>query len=151
MIDNAKNKTLSQANLSVPNVADVVQGWLSTLTASKVGKTIVDGDVVETFTTIRFHGMIQPLSGIDLEIKPEGERHWEWVKIYTDYDNFYVDDAITIQGANYRIKHKMPYEKYGYGFYRYDCVKDYEEVKPDNSGKDDDNEDLNEVVDNGEY
>ena len=150
MIENASKRTLSQANLSVPNVADVVQGWLSPLTALIVGKTIDDGDVVETYTEVNINGMIQPLSGIDLEIKPEGERHWEWVKIYTDYDNFYVDDAIIIQGANYRIKHKMPYEKYSYGFYRYDCVKDYEEVKPDNSN-DDNSEDLSEMVGNGEY
>jgi len=118
--------------MNVPNVADVVQGWLSTLTATKVGKLMDDGDVVETYSVIRFHGMIQPLSGIDLEIKPEGERHWEWVKIYTDYDNFCVDDCITIQGKKYRIKHKMPYEKYGYGFYRYDCINDYEEPKEEN-------------------
>lgn len=150
MINNAKNKTLSQANLSVPNVADVVQGWLSTLTASKVGKTIVDGDVVETFTEVRFHGMIQPLSGIDLEIKPEGERHWEWLKIYTDYDNFYVDDCIRIQGFNYRIKKKMPYEKYSYGFYRYDCVKDYEDIpEPKPEPTPEPNNDSE--VDDGEY
>ena len=116
MINNAKNKLLSQQNLSIPNVADVVRGWLSSLTASRVSKTIEDGDVIETYSIIRFSGMIQPLSGIELEIKPEGERHWEWVKIFTDYANFYVDDCITIQGFNYRIRHKMPYEKYGYGF-----------------------------------
>ena len=125
MINNAKNKLLSQQNLSVPNVADVVKGWLSTLTASKVNKTIEDGDVIETFSIIRFSGMIQPLSGIELEIKPEGERHWEWVKIYTDYANFEVDDCINIQGNDYRIKQKRPYEKYGYGFFRYECVKDF--------------------------
>ena len=78
MINNAKNKLLSQQNLSVPNVSDVVKGWLSTLTASKVTQTIEDGDVIETYSIIRFSGMIQPLSGIELEIKPEGERHWEW-------------------------------------------------------------------------
>ena len=142
MINNAKNKLLSQQNLSVPNVADVVQGWLSSLTASRVSKTIEDGDVIETYSIIRFSGMIQPLSGIELEIKPEGERHWEWVKIYTDYSNFYVDDCITIQGFNYRIRHKMPYEKYGYGFYKYECVKDYEDVpepEPDDNKETDEN------------
>ena len=128
MIKNANSKLLSSVNLSVPNVADVVQGWLSTLTASKISKSIEDGDVIETYTIIRFSGMIQPLSGIELEIKPEGERHWEWTKIYTDYANFEVDDCITIQGFNYRIRHKMPYEKYGYGFYKYECVKDYEDI-----------------------
>ena len=124
-IINAKDKLLSSVNLGVPNVADVVQGWLSSLTASKVTQTIEDGDVIETYTLIRFSGMIQPLKGIELEIKPEGERHWEWIKIYTDYANFEVDDCINIQGNDYRIKQKRPYEKYGYGFFRYECVKDF--------------------------
>lgn len=129
MINNASNKTLSQVNLGVPNVADVVQGWLKTLTASRVTQSIVDGDAVETYTVTRFAGMIQPLSGMELAIKAEGERHWEWVKIYTDYANFEVDDCIEIDGHDYRIIHKMPYEKYAYGFFKYECVKDFDKEK----------------------
>lgn len=144
VIRNASNNRLTIDNIGVPNVADVVQGWLRTLTASKVTQSIVDGDAVETYTIIRFAGMIQPLSGIELEIKSEGERHWEWVKIYTDYANFNVDDRITIQEEQYRIRHKMPYEKYGYGFYKYECVKDYVDPKEEDDNQDSNNEEVEE-------
>ena len=154
IINNANTRLISSVNIGVPNVADVVKGWLSTLTASKVSRYIDDGDVVESYSLIKFSGMIQPLSGIELEIKSEGERHWEWVKIYTDYANFEVDDCITIQGKEYRIRHKMTYEKYGYGFYKYECVKDFEneptpEAEPEPTPDSDDDDTDNKTDDTG--
>lgn len=112
-------------NISVPNVADVLVGWMTTITAGKVAKTIVDGEVQEVTTTFSFTGMIQPYSTKDLELVAEGERAWEWVKVYTQYTDLNVDDKIQIDGKSYRIMNKTFYEQFGYGFYRYDMVNDY--------------------------
>jgi hypothetical protein len=117
-------------NIAVPNVADVLEGWMTTVTAGRVTKTIVDGEVVETTSNFTFQGMIQPFSAIDLQILSEGERHWEWVKVYTQYTNLNVDDKIAINGKVYRIMNKTFYEQFGYGFYRYDMVNDYTEEVP---------------------
>lgn len=112
-------------NIAVPNVADVLEGWMSTVTAGKVTKTIDDGEVKETVEFFNFQGMVQPYSPIDLQVLAEGERHWEWVKVYTQYTNLKVDDQLVINGKTYRIMHKTFYEQFGYGFYRYDMVNDY--------------------------
>lgn len=118
-------------NIAVPNVADVLEGWMTNVTAGIVTKAIVDGEVQETTSLFSFQGMIQPYSPQDIDLLAEGERHWEWVKVYTQYTNLKVDDKIVINGRYYRIMHKTFYEKFGYGFYRYDMVNDYTESSND--------------------
>lgn len=127
MIFDGASKPLSYDNIGIPNVADVVQGWLKPLVAQFVKKSIVDGDVVEEMTPIGFNGMIQPLSGYELSILPEGERDWEWVKIFTDYADFNNDDRFFLVDKWYRIMKKRPFERYAYGYYRYDAILDYED------------------------
>ena len=117
--------TLGMRNIAVPNVADVLDGWMSQVVAGRVAKAIVDGEVTETITEFSFTGMVQPFSEIELNILAEGERHWQWVKVYTQYTDLKVDDVIVIAGTRYRIMAKMPYEQFGYGFYRYNLVNDY--------------------------
>lgn len=126
MIIPASTKGLN--NIAVPNVADVLEGWMTNVTAEKVTKTIVDGEVQETGVIFNFQGMIQPYATKDIELLAEGERHWEWVKVYTQYTNLKVDDKLIINQKTYRIMHKTFYEKFGYGFYRYDMVNDYTEA-----------------------
>ena len=125
IIIDGSTKTLNQRNIKVPNVADVVDVWLTELNAQLVVKEIVDGDVVETMTPVTFKGMIQPLSGYELSILREGERDWEWVKIYTDYANFNCDDRLYLVDTHYRIMKKRPFERYSYGYDRYDAVLDF--------------------------
>ena len=125
MIISASSRGIN--NIAVPNVADVLEGWLSTITAGKITKSIVDGEVEESVVNFSFTGMVQPYSTKDIELLAEGERHWEWVKVYTQYTDLRVDDQIIIKDTTYRIMHKTFYEKFGYGFYRYDMVNDYTE------------------------
>ena len=123
MIISASSRGIN--NIAVPNVADVLEGWMTNIVAGKVTKSIIDGEVQEVTTTFNFTGMIQPYSTKDLELLAEGERAWEWVKVYTQYTNLKVDDKIQIDEKFYRIMHKTFYEKFGYGFYRYDMINDY--------------------------
>lgn len=131
-IFNAGLTKLSYDNIGIPNVADIVHGWIKPLSVTLITKTISDGDVIETGTPLNINGMVQPLSGYELTLLREGERDWEWVKIYTDYANFNNDDKLFIVDTYYRVMKKRPFERYGYGYYRYDAVLDYIDGVPPN-------------------
>lgn len=117
--------TLGIQNIAVPHVADVLEGWMTTINGGKITKSIVDGEVTEVVRNFSFTGMVQPYSEIELQVIAEGERHWQWTKVYTQYTDLEVDDVIIIYSTQYRIMSKMPYEQFGYGFYRYNLVNDY--------------------------
>ena len=113
-------------NPNVPNVADVVGGWLTDLDAEYVTKTIIDGDVEEKTTPISMRGMVQVLKPTEVALKPEGERSWDWCAIYTDYAKFDNDDRIKIGGVYFRIMGKRFWQDLDYGFYAYEAIRDYQ-------------------------
>jgi hypothetical protein len=111
--------------IGIPNVADVVRGWLSTMKAEKVTSVIVNGDVEEITTPVTFKGMIQVQSPYKLSLHQEGERSWNWCDVYCDYADFNLDDIFIYNNKNYRVMKKDNWEEYGYGYYKYECVRDY--------------------------
>jgi len=111
---------------NVPNVADVVEGWLSYMKAKKIAKQVINGDVEETEVPVNFQGMIQVLSPYELSIKPEGERSWNWINMFCDYANFKVDDKFIYNDTTYRVMKKHFWQDLGYGYYQYECIRDYE-------------------------
>lgn len=113
-------------NSNIPNVADIVDGWLCDMTAQITTTVITDGDAIESFSTAYFRGMIQVLNPTEIELKPEGERDWNWCKIYCDYANFECDDRIIIDSVYYRIMKKDFWQDLGYGYYAYDAIRDYQ-------------------------
>ena len=54
--------------IGIPNVADVVRGWLSTMKAERITSVIVNGDVEEISTPVTFKGMIQVQSPYQLSL-----------------------------------------------------------------------------------
>ena len=111
--------------MSRPNVADVLDGWLQTLHAKKMTQTIVNGDIEETETPVTFRGMEQVQSPYQLSLHAEGERSWNWVDIYCDYADFELDDIIILADKEYRVMKKDNWQEFGYGYYKYECVRDY--------------------------
>lgn len=110
-----------------PDVSDVVQGWMEELDAIKITSTIVDGDVEETEVPVSFEGMVQVQSPYQLSLHQEGERSWNWTDIYCDYADFELDDIFILNGKKYRVMKKDNWEEFGYGYYKYECVRDYHE------------------------
>lgn len=110
-----------------PDVSDVVQGWMEELDAIKITSTIVNGDVEETEVPVSFEGMVQVQSPYQLSLHQEGERSWNWTDIYCDYADFELDDIFILNGKKYRVMKKDNWEEFGYGYYKYECVRDYHE------------------------
>lgn len=113
--------------ISVPNVADVVQGWLSPMSAKRITTSIINGDAEEVETPVTFKGMIQVQNGYQLSLHQEGERNWNWCDVFCDYADFNLDDVFVYGNKRYRIMKKDNWEEYGYGYYKYECVRDYDE------------------------
>jgi hypothetical protein len=112
-------------NLSnAPFVRDVLTGWFQKLTLAKVVKELVDYEVKEVIKPLVSSGMVQPLSGRRLEMKPEGERSWDWQLVHATPDLVLsTDDVIIFCGTRYRITSQKPYA--AYGFIEYEMVNDY--------------------------
>ena len=114
----------SQSN-SLPNVSSVLDGWEQNVTFVKVTQTLVDFQVVDTLTNYTFRGVVQPFSPKELEIKPEGERGWEWLMIHSKTAlSLNVGEYITYNNLKYRVMQSNDYAPYGY--YQYHIVKAYE-------------------------
>lgn len=113
--------------ISVPNVADVVQGWLSPMKAKRITTSIINGDAEEVETPVTFKGMIQVQNGYQLSLHQEGERNWNWCDVFCDYADFNLDDVFIYGNKRYRVMKKDNWEEYGYGYYKYECVRDYDE------------------------
>ena len=74
-------------------------------------------------------GSIQPLNNRQLSLKPEGERNWKWVKIYSTTDlSLGNGDRLKIGTLQYRIMGDKNWNAAGY-FY-YEACQGYEEETP---------------------
>src|SRR5690606_12613864 len=83
-------KTGSQTPLSqqpmgtLPNVNAAMTNWFQPVVFGLVTKTVVGFQVVENMVDISFRGVVQPLDGRKLELKPEGQRQWDWIMVHSD-------------------------------------------------------------------
>ena len=113
MIINAKDKPLSYTGL--PQMGEVLPSWFQPLTFDLVTKTVVDYEVQEVRQTIQTQGVRQPMSAKQLEIKPEGQRAWQWETIHCLPDvKLKVDDIVIFDGVRYRVMQKWDWSEYGY-------------------------------------
>lgn len=114
-IKNASNTPLNQNTGTVPDMSGAMLNWFQPMTFGLVTKTAVAGQVVETEDDIDFMGVIQPLSGRELILKPEGQRAWTWIWVHSDPSlDLKVDDTITYQSKQYRVMAKKNYSLYQY-------------------------------------
>lgn len=109
----------------IPKIRVAFTGWQSPISLIKITQSIVDYQVVNTETLLRFKGVIQPLGPKELVIKPISERSWKWLQIHT-YNELAVDnnDRIKYKGETFKIMLNSDYDLNG--FYEYHLVKDYE-------------------------
>lgn len=128
-ITNGANTPLNARSGSVPNVSGAMQNWFQPMTFGVVTKTNVGFEVVETVDNVSFRGVIQPLSGRDLLIKPEGQRAWKWTMLHSDITlDLKIDSIVTYLGLQYRVMSKKDYRIYGY--YYWELVEDYTGAGP---------------------
>lgn len=115
------------AKSGMPQMANTLNGWEVPLLLIKVTQNIVDGDLVTTEQSINFQGVWQPLKDEALELKPEGQRSWEWIWIHAKSSELNLETADKVKFKNKRYK-VMSKKDYGLnGFVEYQLCRDYEE------------------------
>lgn len=123
-IANAADVPLNVRTGTIPNMGTVLLDWFQNLTYEPVVKTVTAFQVVETATPISFWGIVQPLSGRQIALKPEGQRTWNWIAIYAQQQlSLTTDDVIIFLGKQYRVMSQKSFELYSY-FY-YELVEDW--------------------------
>ena len=109
---------------NAPLVRGVMNGWFRALSLAQVVKQVVHFEVTEVQKPIQSYGIIQPLSGRRLEMKPEGQRQWDWILIHATPDlTLDVDDVIIWKGDKYRVQSQKDFGDYG--FVEYELINDY--------------------------
>ena len=115
------------AKSGMPQMANTLNGWEVPLLLIKVTQNVVDGDLVTTEQSINFQGVWQPLKDEALELKPEGQRSWEWIWIHAKSSELNLETADKVKFKNKRYK-VMNKKDYGLnGFVEYQLCRDYEE------------------------
>lgn len=123
MIPRASKKRLSDLT-DLPDVSSGVMLFFQPLKVFLVQKEQVAGYTEEQEICRNTHGVRQPFTAQQLQIKAEGERAWIWHKLHCLPDLILkVDDKVRIQKLSFRVMQRTDYREYGY--LEYDLVQDY--------------------------
>lgn len=129
MLNFPRNRSISSvAKSGMPQMATTLDGWEVPLTLVKITQDIIDGDLSTTETQIKFMGVWQPLKDEMLELKPEGQRSWEWVWIHAKSSelNLKTADKVIFNNKRYKVMQKKDYGLNA--FVEYQLCRDYEET-----------------------
>ncbi len=119
LIANAANIPVNLQQGSIPNVNNVLDNWLQTVTFGKVTKTTVGYQVVETIVDYTFQATVQPFSPRRLALLPEGQRAWSWFLIIAKAApggallSLNVDDVGIWNSIQTRVMERKDYALYG--------------------------------------
>ena len=81
MIQNAKDKKLSQLQSGLPDVSAAVMELLQPVKAVFMQKQQIDGYTQEIAVKVDTKASIQPLSPQALKMLPEGQRAWKYFTV----------------------------------------------------------------------
>lgn len=120
--------TLSQIS-GMPQMGSAFMGWGSPVVLKKIVQTIVDGLVISTETDISYKAVIQPLATEQIQLKPEGQRSWQWLQIHcvSGENNLKTNDLVSYNGTSYKIMAVRDYSLNN--FIEYHAIADYEAVE----------------------
>lgn len=129
MLNFSRNRNLTGLYKSgMPQMGSTLTGWEIPLTLVKITQNVVDGDLSTTETTYKFMGVWQPLKDEALELKPEGQRSWEWIWIHAKASqlNLETADKVIFNDKRYKVMQKKDYGLNS--FVEYQLCRDYEET-----------------------
>lgn len=130
MLNFPKNKSISSLVKSgMPQMNTTLIGWEVPLTLIKVVQNVVEGELQTSETTINFKGVWQPLKDEALELKPEGQRSWEWIWIHAQSGtlNLETADKVLFNNKYYKVIQKKDYGLNS--FVEYQLCRDYESTQ----------------------
>ena len=125
----SKIKSLS-ASLGMPNVAEVLDGWMIPLVMYKQVQNVVDGFLEITQQRLDFQGVWQPFTDKQLALLPEGQRAWShyWLHVKMPID-LNVADEVVYLNKRYKVLSLKDYSLNGYCDYH--LIRDYEDSNND--------------------
>lgn len=129
MLNFPRNRSISSIrHYGMPNMATTLNGWEVPLTLVKITQDVVDGDLATSELEIRFMGVWQPLKDEALELKPEGQRSWEWIWIHAKASQLNLETAskVKFNGKRYKVIQKKDYGLNGY--VEYHLCRDFEDT-----------------------
>ncbi|MBZ5673707.1 MAG: hypothetical protein LAP61_05615 [Acidobacteriia bacterium] len=100
----------------MPRVGAAFAGWQNKIELLKRSQTVVDGLVQSIDSPFSFTGVMQPLSPNQIELKPEGQRAFEWLQIHCTSGPLNLDpnDRIFFNEKLYKIMAQNDYSLNGY-------------------------------------
>lgn len=110
----------------MPQMDTTLVGWEVPLVIIKITQSVIDGDLVTSQQTFKFQGVWQPLRDEALELKPDGQRSWEWIWIHAKSSqlNLETADKVVFKGKRYKVMQKKDYGLNS--FVEYQLCRDYE-------------------------
>lgn len=124
VIQNGKNTPINVQTGTVPYVGGAMLNWFQPMTFGVVTTTVVGFQSVQEVVDVSFIGVIEPLEGRKLLLKPEGQRSWTWYQVHsTPALRLNVDKIIRYLGVQYRVMAVKEYAIYGYMYY--EMVQDW--------------------------
>lgn len=111
--------------MSMPRMAPAFGGWQRKITLQRRIQSVCDGLVETKNVPFTFRGTIQPLSPKQVELKPEGQRQWEWLQIHCQsFNKLDGTDQIIYNGKIFKVMGVNDYNQNGY--IEYHLVFDYQ-------------------------
>ncbi len=112
--------------IGMPQQRASIGRWAQLMTFKKITQTVTDGLVVNADEEVCFRGVLQPLSPREIQLKPEGQRAWTWLRLqcFTSCPPFNVNDRVQYDGREYKIMAELDYTLSGCR--EYHVVKDYQ-------------------------
>lgn len=107
--------------MSLPDVSEALFEFADPVKFTRVVKTATDGVVVETpdgvLQSIPFMAVVEPISAQRLMVKPEGQRSWTWLTLWTTQKLKLDDLIVTADLKRFRVMSVADWSKAGYYFY----------------------------------
>mgnify|MGYP003633023030 FL=1 len=108
-----------------PQIQTALRGWQNKITLIKVSQVVQNFKNTTVEQYLIFKGVIQPLSGESLSIKPLESRSWQWLQIHTEKTlELETNDKIKYRNKTFKVMEKKDYSLNGY--FEYHIVKAYD-------------------------
>lgn len=110
----------------MPQMNVAFSNWTLKISFDVVTQTIVDGFPVDTTVNYVVDGVWQPLSPEEIQLKPDGQRSWEWIDFHIRGKGVILktNDLIVREGIRYKVMSVKDYRLNNYT--EYHLIKDYE-------------------------
>lgn len=110
----------------MPQMTAAFAGWSTRLSLAVIKQTVVDGFAKVTEEQFRFTGTVQPLDPEKVQLKPDGQRSWQWLQIHCIAGglNLKTNDRIVYNERKYKVMAVLDYSLNN--FVEYHCIEDYE-------------------------